>query len=263
MNILLVEDNRMNQKYGKILLDELGHNCSIAINGLEALVKVKAEKFDVILMDIQMPEMDGYEATKIIRNQLKISTPIIAITANALAGEKRRCLNLGMNGYVSKPFLPEKLQKTIYEVSTNKSGLENGSIAINRTLINPSKDRVLDLEFLFSQVNRKVEGVIELIEIFKVDNPVALAELKKAIIKEDFDHISKIAHNLVSSFSILGIQSAIEILKSIELNSNNLKQIEVIGHWFRQFEQICIILEKEILDFNVAGNTMEMSQYKK
>ncbi|MCK5820587.1 MAG: response regulator, partial [Bacteroidales bacterium] len=114
--ILLAEDNPINQRVAQINLNNLGHEIVITKNGVECVEKYKSEKFDLILMDIQMPEMDGIEATKIIREleqsgHTSIRTPIVALTANALTGDKERFLEAGMDAHLAKPFKPDGLKK--------------------------------------------------------------------------------------------------------------------------------------------------------
>src|SRR5581483_5005212 len=102
--ILVVEDNVINQKLTETILSAQGLECIMATNGKKAIEHLKTQAVDLILMDIQMPVMDGYRATGIIRDELKLSTPIIAMTAHALSGEKEKCLQAGMNDYMAKPF---------------------------------------------------------------------------------------------------------------------------------------------------------------
>ena len=113
LKILLAEDNLINQKLAQHVLSDFGFEVQIASNGKEALEMVKHEDFDLVLMDIQMPEMDGYTATGIIRTQLKNTLPIVAMTAHAMAGEKEKCLKIGMNEYISKPFTAKGLYDII------------------------------------------------------------------------------------------------------------------------------------------------------
>ena len=118
--ILLVEDNLTNQKLTVKILSKLSLNCDIAGNGVEAVEAYKSRDYDLVLMDCQMPEMDGYEATKQIRhientNGKNKHTPIIAITANAMAGDAEKCLNAGMDNYLSKPIDKSKLIDMISE----------------------------------------------------------------------------------------------------------------------------------------------------
>ena len=114
LDVLLVEDNEVNQILGKALLAREGHRVEIAGNGREAVEKVQQRPFDLVLMDMQMPEMDGLEATQVIRRELGYrSLPIIAVTANAMKGDRELCLQAGMNDYVSKPIKREALREKI------------------------------------------------------------------------------------------------------------------------------------------------------
>ncbi|MCC6634708.1 MAG: response regulator [Chitinophagaceae bacterium] len=115
-NILIVEDNAINQMLVKYAFAKSGANAIVAENGSQALELMNQNKFDAILMDIYMPELDGYQTTDIIRNQLHSSIPIIAMTALAMKGEEEKCLALGMNGYISKPFSSETLFQEIKRV---------------------------------------------------------------------------------------------------------------------------------------------------
>ena len=123
LNILLVEDNLLNQVLAKKVLTDWNWKVEIAENGLIALEKVKQIDFDIILMDIQMPEMDGYEATRSIRkmnDSSKSKVPIIAMTAHAMSGESEKCISAGMNGYISKPFDVTLLYRKIISVLRKK-----------------------------------------------------------------------------------------------------------------------------------------------
>ena len=102
--ILLAEDNPVNQVIVKHILEKKGVNVTIAQNGLEAIEKVKQKKFDLILMDVEMPLLDGYETTDALRNELGIKTPIIALTAHSISDGSQKFLDSGMNGFISKPF---------------------------------------------------------------------------------------------------------------------------------------------------------------
>lgn len=121
LRILLAEDNVVNQKVAVYMLARLGYRIDVVANGLEVLVSLQNQHYDVILVDIQMPEMDGFEATKLICTQW---TPeerpyIIAMTANALSGDADRCLAAGMDGYISKPVQIEKLVQALEATRTD------------------------------------------------------------------------------------------------------------------------------------------------
>ncbi|MBV9268347.1 MAG: response regulator, partial [Acidobacteriaceae bacterium] len=117
LRILLAEDNLVNQKLACTLLARHGHSVTIANNGLEALSVLSSEEFDVVLMDLQMPEMGGFEATATIRAREKFTgshVPVIALTAHAMKGDREKCLNAGMDGYVSKPIKVDELLQAIF-----------------------------------------------------------------------------------------------------------------------------------------------------
>jgi CheY-like chemotaxis protein len=119
---LLAEDNLINQKVATRLLEKQGHKVTVANNGREVLEALGRDKFDLILMDVQMPLMDGFEATGAIRQEEKETgshIPIVAMTAHAMKGDRERCLEVGMDDYVSKPLKPDDLFKTI-EHAINK-----------------------------------------------------------------------------------------------------------------------------------------------
>jgi len=119
LNILLVEDNRLNVKLILSLFSEYNLQLEVAENGSVGIEKLKENHFDIVLMDMEMPVMNGYEAATCIRNDMKSEIPIIAMTAHAMSGERERCLSLGMNDYISKPINANLLFEKIYELTIN------------------------------------------------------------------------------------------------------------------------------------------------
>ena len=123
LEILLAEDNAINQKLAVRLLEKMGHRVSVVSNGLEVLAALELEDFDLILMDVHMPDLDGLETTKPIREKEGKQgrhIPIIALTANALDGDREQCLNAGMDSYVSKPIMIEVLHQEIEIILENR-----------------------------------------------------------------------------------------------------------------------------------------------
>ena len=119
LRVLVADDNRVNQMLAVRLLEKMGHAAVVADDGREALAAVEEQDFDIVLMDVQMPNMDGFEATAIIRKQEAQTggrLPIIALTANALQGDRERCLDHGMDDYVSKPIKSSELHRVIEEL---------------------------------------------------------------------------------------------------------------------------------------------------
>jgi CheY-like chemotaxis protein len=114
LRILLAEDNQVNQKLAKRILEQMGYRTDIASNGVEAVESIERQSYDVILMDVQMPEMDGLDATRSIRNLSTVTQPhIIAMTANAMEGDREMCLAAGMNDYISKPIRVNELVEAL------------------------------------------------------------------------------------------------------------------------------------------------------
>jgi CheY-like chemotaxis protein len=122
LRVLLAEDNAVNQRLAVRLLEKRGHKVTVAGNGVEALSALNNGSFDLVFMDVQMPEMDGYEATAAIRGREKTSglhQPIIALTAHAMKGDREKCLAAGMDGYLSKPIKPQELNEILEECVKN------------------------------------------------------------------------------------------------------------------------------------------------
>lgn len=120
LNVLLVEDNELNQKFAVAVLRKLGHQIDVAENGLIALEKIKGKNYDIILMDIQMPEMNGIEATRAIRQLEALEggkhVPIVAVTAFALEQDRKNCADAGMDDFLAKPYKPHELEQKINDV---------------------------------------------------------------------------------------------------------------------------------------------------
>ena len=199
LRILVAEDTPFNQKFIKRLLQRWGHISVIAENGIEALDILDRERFDLILMDVQMPEMDGFEATQAIREREKKSAeriPIIAMTAHAMKGDRERCIDAGMDDYVSKPISTETLQKTIQELvgQGNNSGtsVENGSGSESDTRDAAAFDR----EALLNAFDHDWPFLKETVDMLLEDYPPMLSEIRQALTNEDAAGLRRTAHAL-------------------------------------------------------------------
>lgn len=221
LKILLVEDNELNRfvaqntfKYHKCIVDE-------AVNGLDALEKLKQKQYDIILMDIQMPEMDGLEATEKIRTELKIETPVIALTANAFKSEVEKCKLAGMNDYLTKPFEETALLKLISKY-THVNFVSMSEIVENKNEEVVSK--LYDLNKL-KELSRGDKGFVKkMVSLFVEQAKVSLQQINTAYEVNDHDTIHKIAHRLKPSIDNLGITSLKQEIR--ELESLAKKQIE-------------------------------------
>lgn len=215
LKILLCEDNTLNQKLAKRVINKFGFQVEIAGNGKIGIEKLQKERFDLVLMDLQMPEMDGYQAVMAIRKDLNMQIPIIAMTAHSLVGEKEKCLEIGMNDYIGKPFTQEELYRKIcanLPQQQTKTEKEIGAGQKTGTCI-------ADLDSLreFSGGNKEFEK--EVIEMFMSQVPADMDDLEKALIECNNFQIKSISHKLKSSMAVVGLFGLNEHLGFIEKNA--------------------------------------------
>jgi signal transduction histidine kinase/FixJ family two-component response regulator len=212
LKILVVDDNAMNQSLMKHLLTEWKTSFDIVGNGIEAINRLKVDTYDLVLMDIQMPQMDGYTATRHIRSDLKLTVPIIAMTAHAMAGEREKCISNGMNEYIPKPIHEEDLFKLIAKLLPSKISNEDHS-----TQAGPAEYKFIDLTYMrsISKGNLAYEKIVtsQFIETIPGD----LSGLKDALNQLDYSSINHIAHNMKTSVAIMGLLPRLEsTLDSLE-----------------------------------------------
>jgi CheY-like chemotaxis protein len=244
--VLIVEDTVLNQKLTSIILQNNGFKTALAENGKRAVEILKEQTFDLILMDIQMPEMDGYQATCLIREQLKIKTPIIAMTAHALAGEKEKCFQQGINDYIAKPFAENDL---LFKISHWIQDAEvPGSPAETNAQVN-----VIDLSFLKKQTRNNTTAIAEMAKLFRAQNPTDISTLETAIEETNFTAIYKIAHSLKSETSMFGLRALVNTdLSNIEDLARASKDIDEIRKCFYRVRQICKQAVSELETVEVA-----------
>ena len=225
LNILLAEDNQLNAKLVSILFAQNGLKLDIARNGMEVIEKIKAQHVDIILMDMEMPVMDGYQAVAIIRRQLKNDIPIIALTAHALPGEKEKCLHWGMNDYLAKPVDENLLLKAIYNVtfghktSSAKAGCKKPASPVITT------GKVCNLGYLMGATRGNKLIINNIVSVFFKETRKELSTLDDAIKKINYPAISDISHKIKSAFSILGIAVLEPVFNEMEQLSNNTSPI--------------------------------------
>jgi PAS domain S-box-containing protein len=214
IRILLVEDNEMNRLVATNTLSYYNVIIEEAENGLEAIEKIKANNYDIILMDLQMPVMDGIEATKVIRNELKNTTPIIALTANAFRKEIDLCLSIGMNDYVTKPFEEKTLLKTLLKHTHLIE--KNIPILSPEEQIKPMKDKLYDLSNLLEISRGNDAFVKKMIQLFVDQIPTAVEGMNKAFAEGDFATLKAIAHRIKPSVENMRIGNMYQEIRQIE-----------------------------------------------
>jgi CheY-like chemotaxis protein/HPt (histidine-containing phosphotransfer) domain-containing protein len=221
--ILLVEDNEMNRLVATTMLEHYDVEFEEAVNGEEALRLLKNAHFDLILMDVQMPVMNGIEATHAIRRDISSTIPIIALTANAIKGESDKCIAAGMNAYISKPFEEQLLVRTI--ISLLGKEIE---ITMSEKPVAQSAQALFDLEQL-RQLSRGDEKFIaKMVTMFVQTAPASIAAMKSALQVNDFARVKSIAHGLkpsIDSFGIVSMKTRIRDIESYPFETNALDQL--------------------------------------
>jgi PAS domain S-box-containing protein len=212
--VLLAEDHPVNQRLVVRMLEKRGHVVRVANNGREALAALEQEAFDLILMDVQMPEMDGFEATAAIRERERethLHIPIIAMTAHALKGDRERCLAAGMDAYLSKPLQSEQLFELLDNLPLDL-GSEESPIPETAELTVTT----LDPNLVLSRVDGDRKLLHEIIGLFMEQTPRLLGEIRQSIENLDGTTLQRAAHALKGSIGIFGAQTAFDAALRLE-----------------------------------------------
>jgi CheY-like chemotaxis protein/HPt (histidine-containing phosphotransfer) domain-containing protein len=192
LRILLAEDNEVNQLTATTMLEKLGHSVEVADNGREAIDKLAAGEFDLVFMDVQMPELDGLSATKEIRESEKSSgghIPIVAMTAHAMAGDQERCLAAGMDAYASKPIRRKAIEAVILEIV-------EGFLTSPEVEEKKGNEIVIDREALLEELDDDKDMLRTMLKMFEKDSAVRLPNLRQAVADGDAVSIASGAHAL-------------------------------------------------------------------
>jgi signal transduction histidine kinase/DNA-binding response OmpR family regulator len=217
IRILLAEDNIINQKVALGVLAKIGYRADVASNGREVLTALEKTPYDLILMDVQMPEMDGFEATAAIRqkeSEMGRHIPIIAMTAHAMKGDRELCLEKGMDDYVSKPIQPKDLSAAINR--------QLGNMVLPQPEVPPSDGSdgkaVFDQKFLLDRLEGDEELFKEIVRTFLDDAPLQVEKLKQALREENLSQIEKQAHSLKGAAMNIGGNALQAIAFEVELS---------------------------------------------
>ena len=192
IKILIAEDNLMNQQLVRHLMKSWSMDYTLVSTGAEAVEELKKNSYSIVLMDIQMPDMDGYTATSVIRNELNLDVPIIAMTAHAMVGEKEKCLQLGMNDYVAKPIKETVLYNII---ARNAQHIPEHGTQLH----------LIQLNYLHQLSGNDKDFEKEILNQFVVQVPEELSNLQQSIAENNFDSIRRIAHSLKSTVGYVGL----------------------------------------------------------
>lgn len=213
LRILVAEDNRVNQEVAVTLLSKHGHSVVLASNGREALALLEEQTFDLILMDAQMPEMDGIEATQEIRAREQITgehIPIIAMTAHAMTGDREKFLSAGMDGYVPKPIKANILFDAIKSITAQ-------AIAQRQSAKTISNARLIDRQAILEQVADDMELVAKMAHLALTEIPSDLAALREAIHDPNAAQVAHFGHALKGALSNFNAQHAVDAAYRLEV----------------------------------------------
>jgi CheY-like chemotaxis protein/HPt (histidine-containing phosphotransfer) domain-containing protein len=256
--ILIVEDNVVNQKVAVRQVGKLGYRADVAANGLEALEAVANIPYDIVLMDCQMPVMDGYQATAVIREREGSNrrTIIIAMTANALEGDRERCIAAGMDDYISKPVKMEELQKTLTRwqpaASEEKEASDVAPGEPEPVLVSPP----VDVERLLDVAGGDEELLQELVELYLDQTSDSIEQLSAAVATGDASSVKRLAHSCVGGSATCGMNAIVTPLRELESMAdgefNVSEATRLCSQVSKEFERIKLFLaESEILRVNV------------
>ena len=198
LKILLAEDNFVNRKLATLLLQRAGHEVDTVENGAEAVRTVQLKAYDLVLMDVQMPEMDGFEATRLIRDREgdRPPIPIIAMTAHAMSGDRERCLAAGMNDYITKPIQPKELTGTLQRWTGVVTAPENTEAAKPKTAPLAAALPPIDVEAALPRFGDDRAFFLELLAEFLLRLPDDFQQLEQAVRLQDISGLAKLAHTL-------------------------------------------------------------------
>lgn len=249
--ILIAEDDFVNQKLITHSLNTTGAVFDIAGNGLEAIELLKSGQYDLILMDINMPEMDGFEATQLIRKDINPSIPIIAMTGWSSRTEGDKFTEVGMNGCLAKPFGLDALYKTldaIFKAPASATSAE--SVVAAETDRSENESSLLDLDMLNELAEGDNEYKITIMNMFLETMPETMQKMEEYLGASDWENFYKTAHYAKSSLSVVKVPEMHKLAQAMERNGRQLSSLETIpgtlNLFKKYFEQAKIELNKEI-----------------
>jgi CheY-like chemotaxis protein/HPt (histidine-containing phosphotransfer) domain-containing protein len=267
--ILLVEDNATNQLLAVTLLEKAGHNVRTAQNGKDALTELANRRFDVVLMDVQMPEMDGFEATARIREQERATgehIPIVAMTAHVMKGDRERCFAAGMDGYVTKPIHSAALRQAIESVAASAKLVggdmpsaqpAKGAVASDSkgARTEQAPHGMLDRVALLARVGGREDRMRNIVQVFLDESSTLLAEMQAAIAGGEGPRLKMSAHSLKGALGIFGVPAVVEAASSLEA-SGQAGELTGAMEAYTRLEEAIRILKSELATVFASSPSM-------
>jgi PAS domain S-box-containing protein len=254
IKVLVVEDIALNQLLTKTQLDDFGFECTIASNGKIAIERLKENTFDIILMDLQMPEMNGFEATEYIRKTLNLKLPIIALTADVTTVDLAQCKAVGMNDYIAKPVDDRLLYSKIVSLVKKPEIIREAPTAAISEKMNL---KCIDLSFLNHRTKSNPALMMEMISLYLVQTPPLINTMKQSFHDKDWKSLHGAVHKMIPSFSIMGISTDFEnMAKKVQEFAASQQQTPGISELVLELETVCVQACKELEEeFNRIKNT--------
>jgi signal transduction histidine kinase len=242
IKILVAEDEILNQLLIKTLLEKFGFEIDIACNGKIAIEKLQNNKYDIILMDLQMPEMNGFETTIHIRNKKKSKIPIIALTANVTTADIEKCKIAGMDDYISKPINEKLLYNSIVKCinSNMKKTIIHKRKSTEKSIKESTKLKYVNLDNLNELTNGNFQVKSKIAKVYLDEIPKLIHKMKQSVISLDWETLRISSHSLIPSFALMGINSEFEkMTRKIEKYAAKKENLDEIKELVFKIDQHC------------------------
>lgn len=240
--VLVAEDVELNQYLVRHIMESWGFTVDVVSNGREAVDKIQENKYDLVLMDIQMPEMDGMEATRAIRqlsDPVKAAIPIVALTANALKGDSEKYLAAGMNDFLPKPFNEQKL---FLVISTNLKTSAKEAIPMRETntTVTGDQEKLYDLSMVQTIAGGDTAFVKKMVQLFIETVPPSMTDIQMETGQQNWVNVSKLAHKMKATIDSMGIVKIKDVVRAIEANGKKGEEVDKIP---AQVQEVVKVLE--------------------
>jgi len=238
IKVLVVEDIALNQLLMKTLLDDFGFEQDIADNGKIAIEKLKKKSYDIILMDLQMPEMNGFEATEYIRKTMNSKIPIIALTADVTTVDLAKCKAVGMNDYIAKPVDERLLYNKMIGLVIKPALIKADE---NDWVNSPAeRSKCIDLAYLIHRTKSDPKLMMEMISLYLEQTPPLIKLMKQSLRDKDWISLYAAVHKMIPSFSMVGISADFEnMAKKLQVYASAQQHAEEMPEMVLQLETVC------------------------
>lgn len=246
IKVLVVEDIALNQLLMKTLLDDFGFERDIADNGRIAIEKLQDKSYDIILMDLQMPEMNGFETTEYIRGKMNSRIPIIALTADVTTVDLEKCRSVGMNDYIAKP-VDERLLYTKIVGLVKKPPFIKPAEEMSQATSGAQKRKCIDMEYIVRLTKSNPALMLEMIDVYLQQTPPLISAMKQSLVDNNWQVLQSAAHKLIPSFSVVGISVDFEnMARKVQEYASSQQQNQGISDLVLQLENVCALACQEL-----------------